>query len=300
MRAIHTRLDPNPIIDDPWGDRLVPDSVRDRLREAALANMSPDARSRAMASPDSIVDEFLLESPAYANVIVRTRFTEDSLRTAVAHGVRQYVILGAGFDSFAIRRPSFADQLQIFEIDHPATQAMKLMRLDQCGISLPESVHFISADLANCSVASALAGSTYRPDELVFFSWLGVTMYLTREANFETLRSIASCAIPGSELAFTYVDERFFTSNLEGVLSLRNTVASLGEPFRSGFDPAAIASDLRGCGLTLLEDLSGEQTAAQYGTFGQKDTAPSRFSHIARARALERAGVIQFPDRIMA
>jgi methyltransferase (TIGR00027 family) len=284
MRAIHTRLDPNPIIDDPWGDRLIPDSVRDRLREAALANMSPNARSRAMASPDSIVDEFLLESPAYANVIARTRFTEDALRAAVAHDVRQYVILGAGFDSFAIRRPSFADQLQIFEIDHPATQAMKLMRLDQCGISLPESVHFISADLANCSVASALAGSTYRPDELVFFSWLGVTMYLTREANFETLRSIASCAIPGSELAFTYVDQRFFTSNLEGVLSLRNTVSSLGEPFRSGFDPATIASDLRGCGLTLLEDLSGEQTAAQYGTLGQKDKAASRFSHIARAR----------------
>ncbi len=286
MRAIHTRLDPHPIIDDPWGDRLVPDSVRDQIREAALANMSVEDRLRAMVSPDTIVDEYLFNSPAYANVILRTRFTEDALKEAIAHGVHQYVILGAGFDSFAIRRPSFAADLKIFEIDHPATQALKMTRLEQCGISLPDSVHFISADLANCSVASALAGSSYRSDQLVFFSWLGVTMYLTREANFETLRSIASCAIPGSELAFTYVEESFLTSNLQGVLSLRNTVASLGEPFRSGFDPKTIARDLRGCGLTLLEDLSAEQAAAQYGTFNRRDATPSRFSHIARARVL--------------
>ncbi len=261
MRAIHTRLDLEPLIDDPWGERLVPASVREQFR-----------------------DEYLLHSPAYAGVILRSRYTEDALRAAVARGIRQYVILGAGFDSFALRRPAYASEVQIFEIDHPSTQAMKTRRLEAYGISLADSVHFIAADLADCSVADALARSSYRKDQPVFFSWLGVTMYLTQEANFATLRSIASCALPGSELAFTYLDEELVTSNLQAFRELKEQVASLGEPFQSGFDPATVAGDLRGCGLTLLEDLDGEQIAARYGGVGQNRAAPSRFSHVALAR----------------
>jgi len=261
MRAIHTRLEPEPLIDDPWGERLVPDSVRAQFR-----------------------DESLLNSPAYANVIVRARYTEDALKAAVARGIRQYVILGAGFDSFALRRPAYASEVRIFEIDHPATQDMKIKQLERCGISPADSVHFIAADLADCSVASALAHSSFRADQPVFFSWLGVTMYLTREANFATLRSIASCATPGSELAFTYMDEKLLTSNVQAFRELKETVASLGEPFRSAFDPTTIAADLRACGLTLAEDLDGEQIAARYGRIGQSRAASSRFSHVALAR----------------
>src|ERR1700734_2445640 len=103
MRAAHTRLDPHPLIDDPWGDRLVPESVRGVMADAAL-----------------------LQSPAYSNVITRTRYAEDALQNAVEGGATQYVLIGAGFDSFALRRPSFAAALQIFEIDFPSTQALKI------------------------------------------------------------------------------------------------------------------------------------------------------------------------------
>jgi methyltransferase (TIGR00027 family) len=262
MRAAHTRLDPQPLINDPWGDRLVPDSARELFRD----------------------DSHLLASPAYANVIVRTRYTEDALQAAVGRGARQYVIIGAGFDSFALRRPEFAAALDIFEIDHPATQSLKIKQIEQCGIVLPESVHFIAADLAHRSVAQALLGSAYRSDRPAFFSWLGVTMYLAREANFAAMRSIASCSSAGSELAFTYVDERLLTSESESYRRLARTVASLGEPFLSGFNPDSLADDLRGCGLTLSEDLNGEQVAARYGRTGLIGAASSRFSHIALAR----------------
>jgi methyltransferase (TIGR00027 family) len=193
MRAAHTRLDPHPLISDPWGDRLVPESAK-----------------RAVAASDDVLDAALMGSLSYENVVMRTRYAEDALKTAVSNGVRQYVLIGAGFDSFSLRLPSFSANLQIFELDFPATQQLKIERIAACEIALPDRVHFIAADLSEESVAAALARSSFQTDQLTFFSWLGVTMYLTREANLATLRSIASCSPAGSEVVFTYLDERVF------------------------------------------------------------------------------------------
>ena len=265
MRAAHTRLDPHPLIDDPWGDRLVPESVK-----------------RAMASSNAMLDELLMRSPSYANVIMRTRYAEDSLKAAIFRGVQQYVLIGAGFDSFSLRLPKFAANLQIFEIDFPATQTLKIGQIAACGIALPDSVHFIAADLSQESVAAALARSSYEAAQLTFFSWLGVTMYLTREANLATLRSIASCSPAGSEVVFTYLDERLFQAQSEAFRELERRVAAIGEPFLSGFNPEDLAANLAECGLELLEDLNGREAAAQYDRSG--DLGQSTFSHMARAR----------------
>src|ERR1700723_323230 len=154
MRAAHTRLDPNPLIDDPWGDRLVPESARDMFRKAALGRMDAEAQRKALASPNTIIDESLRRSVAYANVITRTRFAEDALKVAVTKGIRQYVLIGAGFDSFTLRRPAYAADLEIFEIDSPATQNLKRERITACGLTLPDSVHFIAADLSRETVAA--------------------------------------------------------------------------------------------------------------------------------------------------
>ena len=261
IRALHTRTDPKPLIDDRWGDRLVPDSVR--------ATMTDDA---------------LLRSPAFANVILRSRFTEDALQAAVSGGVRQYVLIGAGFDSFSLRRPSFAKDLNIFEIDHPATQRLKLERIAECGLELPPSVHFIAADLSQQSVAAALSQSAYDPAVLTFFSWLGVTMYLTREANLATFRSVASCSPAGSLLAFTYMESSILQSQSAAFQELQARVSSMGEPFLSGFDPALLADDLRGCGLELVEDLTGQAIIDKYQRAGTRGFERHSSSHVALAR----------------
>jgi methyltransferase (TIGR00027 family) len=284
MRAAHTRLDPNPLINDPWGDLLVPQSARDMIRRAALAGMNSQAQEKAMSSPHTLVDESLLRSRAYANVITRTRYAEDALRAATVKGIRQYVLIGAGFDSFALRRPAFSSNLQIFEIDFPATQGLKLERIKECGISLPDSVHFIAADLSCESVTEALARSPFRQYLPTFFSWLGVTMYLTRQANLSTLRSIASCVPQDSELVFTYLDERLFQVRPESFRELERRVASVGEPFLSGFSPEGLAANLKDCGLTLVEDLNGVEVAAKYDRLGKNGLGPSTFSHMALAR----------------
>jgi methyltransferase (TIGR00027 family) len=267
MRAAHTRLDPHPLIDDPWGDRLVPESVR-----------------RVVTSAGESLDESLRRNASYANVIMRTRFAEDALQAAVAKGVSQYVLIGAGFDSFSLRRPAFAANLQIFEIDFPATQRLKIERIDACGIALPDSVHFIEADLSKESVAAALARSSFESTRLTFFSWLGVTMYLTREANLSTLRSIASCSPTASEVVFTYLDERLFQAQSDSFREMQQRVAAMGEPFLSGFNPAELAADLATCGLDLVEDLNGSEAAARYDRGGEHDLGQSVFSHMALAR----------------
>jgi len=286
MRAIHTRLDRNPLIDDSWGDRIVPESALRMFRDAALFRMDPASQAKARAAPDSVVDTSLRASPAYAGVIMRSRYAEDALRAAVADGVRQYVLIGAGFDSLALRRPEFAVDLEIYEIDHPATQELKLHQLRGCGISLPRSVHFIAADLTTESLASALARTKFRSDLRAFFSWLGVTMYLTRAANMASLRAVAGSAALGSELVFTYLDERAFASDSAVFEELRRRVAAVSEPFKSGFDPATLAELLRDTGFELIEDLGERELLDRLDPAHSSGLQPGRLAHIARARTL--------------
>ena len=126
MRALHARRDPSPLLDDPWGDRLVPQSEREGFGQRILARMDSDARAAALRAPGSILDDFLLTNVSYPGVVIRSRYAEDALKEATNRGTRQYVLIGAGFDSFALRRPAFSETLEIFEIDHPATQTFKI------------------------------------------------------------------------------------------------------------------------------------------------------------------------------
>jgi O-methyltransferase involved in polyketide biosynthesis len=109
-------------------------------------------------------------------------------------------------------------------------------------------------------------------------------MYLTREANLATLRSIASCSPAGCEVVFTYLDERVFQAQSESFREMEQRVAALGEPFLSGFHPAELAGNLAACGLDLVEDLNGSEAAARYDRGGEHSLGQSMFSHIALAR----------------
>ncbi len=287
MRAIHTRRDPQPILYDPWGDRLVPATL-------LVASFSPPGAQSNSASTsensedalETITDDFLRASPAYTNVITRSRYTEDALSEALARGVRQYVLIGAGFDSYALRRPAQAKDLQVFEVDHPATQALKKQRIAECGIAVEAGVYFVAADLAKEGLDAALSKTAFSTSAPTFFSWLGVTMYLTRVANMAALKSIVDCSAPGSELVFSYIDQKLFEPQgaAEAALfeELEQTVKSVGEPFVSGFHPAHLANDIRHLGLELMEDLNDFQLVERYDSAGVNGLKPTDRSHIAR------------------
>ncbi|WP_271523235.1 class I SAM-dependent methyltransferase [Bradyrhizobium sp. CCBAU 53380] len=286
MRALHSRFDPFPLLNDPWGDRLVSEAERERMTARILARMDEDMRARALRTPASVLDEFLLTNTALPGVVIRSRYAEDALREAATRGTKQYVLIGAGLDSFVLRRPAFSDSLTIFEIDHPATQTMKIQRIKECGMSLPPSVHFVAADLANEDLVSVLDRSRFRPGEKAFFSWLGVSVYLTRQANLATLRAVATCSARGSELVFTYVDQAEFAPNTSQSPDDENAkvVAQIGEPWISGFNPDEIVDDLARVGLNLVEDLDGKAMWERYRGANTTLGHPPATLHIALAR----------------
>jgi methyltransferase (TIGR00027 family) len=288
-RAAHTRLDPDPLIDDAWGDRLVPALNRANSRSLAVALLAARGEPAPAMEPQAALDHMLRAAPGYTNIILRTRYTEDLLREAAARGTRQYVILGAGFDSFALRRPRFAEHVVVFEIDRPPTQALKRQGIAEAGLSVPESLHLIAADLAKDDLAAVLARTPYRFDQPGFFAWLGVSMFLTRDTNLASLRAIAGCSAPGSELVFTYFDERIFYLQAEEFRRMQDSVRSVGEPFLCGFDPNRLAEELRQVGFDLLEDLDEAQLVARYSRTGRPFMAPLANSRIAFARRNHRA-----------
>ncbi len=221
-------------------------------------------------------------------VLARARFTEERLADAMRDGTAQYVIIGAGLDTFALRRSDLRGRLRVIEIDHPATQAFKRGRIRDAGLELPPNLHFAPADLEKESLAEVLPRTPYDPSRTAFFSWLGVTMYLTDEAIRATLRSLRRTAVPGSQLVFDYLDRAVFDPGNPSPARARlfEIVRRVGEPMIFGFDPSALDAELAEEGFRLLEDLGPEaQKDLYYGnrTDGLQPTAAARLARAAVA-----------------
>jgi methyltransferase (TIGR00027 family) len=286
MRAVHTRLDRPRVIDDPWGDRLVSDAERAAFCRRILADAAPDTRRRleALGSDQAVLDRALRAHATYGGVVLRSRYAEDALEAAVGRGIGQYVLVGAGLDSFSVRQPTFARALEIFEVDHPASQALKQRRLAEAGVEVPANVRFVRADLARESLGAALAQAGFSSAVPAFFSWLGVTIYLTRDANLATLGAIASSSAPGGELVFTYFDQRVLDAGVPALEAMRAKRAELGEAWVSGFDPTTLASELQDLGFALLEDITGRELTARYCAGRADGLAAGVAGHLAHAR----------------
>jgi methyltransferase (TIGR00027 family) len=199
-------------------------------------------------------------------VLGRSRYAEDKLEEAIAAGVTQYVSVGAGCDSFALRRTDLGDSLRVFELDHTATQRVKQERLSRITVKLPKNLEFVPIDLELESISDALACSSYRRDLPAFFALLGVMEYLRTETAFETLRSIASVAAPGSELVFDHLipDELLEAKTRRRLKAVRRGVALVGEPWRTAFDPRRLSDEVASLGYELVEHLSPAEQQKRY------------------------------------
>jgi len=198
-----------------------------------------------------------------AFLAVRSRYAEDQLARAVERGLRQYVVLGAGLDTFAYRNP-FPD-LQVFEVDHPATQEWKRARLEEAYISIPNDVTFAAVDFERESLEQGLQRAGFDDAQPAFFSWLGVTPYLSRPAFDATVQFIASRP-RGSGVVFDYAIERRLLSMIQRLAldAMAARVAQAGEPFQLFFDPAALAADLAQFGFSAIEDMDSDAINARY------------------------------------
>jgi methyltransferase (TIGR00027 family) len=244
LRAAHQLVDHPRIFDDPLALRIIGAQA-----EAAV-------RARAGKSRMAWLRPF---------VAVRSRYAEDELARAVQRGVHQYVVLGAGLDTFAYRNPYPGSQLRVFEVDHPATQAWKRGRLKDTGIASPDSVTFAAIDFEKQTLAGGLRQAGFRAEESAFFSMLGVVPYLTRNAAIDTLKVVASLP-PGTEIVFDYAippatlgkEDRARHDDAAGV------VATRGEPWLTYFEPATLGAELRAIGLKQVEDLGPDELHERY------------------------------------
>jgi methyltransferase (TIGR00027 family) len=218
-------------------------------------------------------------------LVMRSRHVEDELEEAIVRGVSQYVILGAGLDSFAYRRLDLAKVLHAFEVDHPATQAWKLTRLRQASIELPVNLSFVSVNFEKQSLMGSLRMSGYRTDKPAIFSWVGVVTYLTYDAIFSTLRMVAALA-PKTEIIFQYtVPKELLDEGAQQLLAaVMASTATRGEPFKSFFEPKDMAEQVRRLGFVEVSDLGPEEAEARYFTGRTDGLRPLASEHFMHAR----------------
>jgi len=266
-RALHVQVDAAPhIIEDEIGLQLAAPEADWQQRP----DMHPDFTKRLRAS-----------------MVARARFIEDMVKEAYKLGTRQYVILGAGLDTFAQRQPEIASRMQVFEIDQPGTQAWKQQRLTELGFGLPDWLHFVSVDFEMASWWEQLIKAGFNPGKPAVVACTGVTLYLTREAILDTLRQIATLA-PGSKLAMTFylpVDLMEEEDRPLQQISEKGARAA-GTPFISFFSPEEMLALAREAGFKEMEIISSGDIARRYFTGRTDGFSPASGEEFLVARTV--------------
>jgi methyltransferase (TIGR00027 family) len=222
-----------------------------------------------------------LERRVNAGVAVRSRFAEDRLR---AGDFDQYVILGAGLDSFAWRHPDLLPSLRVFEIDHPESQAWKLQRVADLALPRHANHRFVPIDFERASLREGLEAVGFDWDRSTMLSWLGVTPYLTVAAIEETLRTIGSCR-PSSHVVFTYapVEDLLDADDRETGAIVARLTASSGEPIRTFFRPDEVDALLAGCGLQRVDHADRAELTRRYFSDRTDDLQPWGLENLVAA-----------------
>jgi methyltransferase (TIGR00027 family) len=247
-RAAHQVHDAAPrVLDDPFAVPILGPHAADLAR-------TPDP------APGNRLRPFSAGLRAF--LVARSRYAEDLLAEAVAtRGVPQYVLLGAGLDTFAHRNPH--PGLRVFEVDHPATQQWKRELIAGARLAEPAGLIYVPVDFERQSLAAQLLSTGHSPSQPTFFAWLGVVPYLTLPAFRATVAFIAAQP-PGSGVVFDYGQPRevlpFFEQLAHDSLAAR--VKQAGEPFQSFFTPREVAAEL--AAFYDLEDLGAPELNARY------------------------------------
>jgi methyltransferase (TIGR00027 family) len=249
LRAVHQLIDEEPkILNDHIVLRLLDASTLDHV------SLNPakfrTSRMKALRS----------------HILLRSRYTEDCLAESVRKGVQQYLILGAGLDTFPYRQPHWATVLRIFEVDHSASQRSKRERLGLAGIEVPSNVELIACDFETASLRDCLCKSSFDFGKPAFLSWLGVTMYLNTDAIDAVFR-FASSLLRSSEIVFTFASRPSTANETEGetlIAAFTAFAAAHGEPWRTRFESNELAHKLHNFGFATVSFLSASEADTRY------------------------------------
>ncbi len=266
VRAYHCRWHASPIFADTYAYDMISGFWR------AIAR-------RRLSSWITVHTVFRAFRPIHTEIVLRSRYAEDRLMDAAGTGVTQYVILGAGLDTFSMRQDARMEGLRIFELDHPATQEMKRERVLKVYGRIPANLVFVPIDFETDHLDEALARAGFDPLTPSFFSWLGTTYYLSKDAIRETLGRVAGVVAPGSRMVLDYKLDRDLVpaESLPFADKLDRFVARRGEPMLSTFTPEELKDVMSGFGFSELENLPAREQKRRYLNEGSglADPAPN-------------------------
>lgn len=246
MRALHQTLDDDPkILTDPIAARII-QADDDRGWLAPLLD-HPFAKQWR------------------AGFALRARYAEDVLAEGIQRGARQYVILGAGLDTFAYRQPVWGSSLRIYEVDHPITQQWKQDRLQAAEIVIPSNLRFVPIDFERAAIQEPLNASDFAFGVRTLCSWMGVTQYLTRDALEATFQFVLSLP-PASEIVFSFVvpQEEVSGPEAEALAVAADRAAQIGEPWLTRLHADELTSKLRLMGFSRIVHLTPEEARQRY------------------------------------
>jgi methyltransferase (TIGR00027 family) len=255
FRAIESTFPANRrLFDDPFAVQF----LRPRLALLARLCRFPGAAHLVSRYIDS------RWAGARSSAVARTRLIDDMIAEALARGLEQLVILGAGFDARPYRLRGLSD-LAIFEVDHPDTLARRQAAIRRASFAGPSSVRSVAIDFKSADLETVMESAGYSRDASTFFLWEGVTNYLTEDAVDATLRWCARAA-PGSQVLFTYIHRAVLEdpSAFAGTDTLMQTLNNAGEQWTFGLQPAELADFVRGCGLELEQDIGSSEYRGRY------------------------------------
>ncbi|AQZ81102.1 SAM-dependent methyltransferase [Acinetobacter calcoaceticus] len=272
LRANHFKNTVSPVFSDPYAFELTSRSWKKLLSSPLLVKLMNSA----------VLNRTL--GLLTGQVVGRSRYAEDLLDQAIQSNIQQYVLVGAGLDSFVLRESHHYPALKIFEVDHPDTQAAKQAKLKKLG-EIPATVEFVAINFEKESISEALARSLYERSTPAFFSWLGTTHYLNPQTTLQTLKSIAEFAANASEVVLDYSTDFQELTGIEriGSMGVAQFTHLLKEPLLGQFKPTDLHHAVEQMGFEVVEDLSGEAITERYfnGRIDEiRHTSATRLLHL--------------------
>ena len=256
-RAFHAENEEHPVFVDPLARELMTAEEYDAVQGYILTGarfFEPDLDTSGLTDKEIVrllVNKHIAPSP-----LCRAAYTESLLKNIAQTGISQYVILGAGMDTFAFREKEFVSGHRVYEVDHPLTQKDKQARIARAEWHIPENLTFVPVDFAKDSLSERLVESGFDKGQETLFSWLGVTYYLSVEAIDKTLSEIADLSAEGSALVFDCPDEGFFSAPEKRVQNTIMMAKAGGEPMQSSFSYAELEKLLGRHGFRIYDWLA--------------------------------------------
>jgi len=288
-RAYHAEFDEPKIFNDPIARQLMTDEEYQQIMGYMIGGIdffAPEKKAE-LTDPKDIL-KWVVQTQLAPTPLARARYCEDMVMNAIKIGAGQYVMLGAGMDTFAYRHPELISKITIFEVDHPDTQAFKRHKVEQAGWDVPGNLRYVPVDFTTDNLAEMLLNSGFDAKKITFFSWLGVTFYLTKDTFSGMIGTINDISPDGSGLLFDYPDEQFLTSDVKRVQNQIAMAKAAGEPMKPGYSYEELERLLAERGFLIYEHLTASDIENRF--FANRSDYLHAFEHINYALVVKKGG----------